>query len=133
MGDYHTYTTINERPGTNAGSPGDAIIDLGKNRLRPSNIDLINGSDDDSVMSNVTSMTKLTDPAAYSKDKLVEMLQNARISRRSSLKGSAPKGNGRPHHKSSENGGSSSDNNDSDFSSTSSEEEKSESDVASSG
>ena len=55
------------------------MIRLGKNRPRPSNIDLTNGSDDDSVMSNVTSMTNLTDPAAYSKDKLVEMLQNSRI------------------------------------------------------
>ena len=34
-----------------------------------------NGSDDDSVMSNVTSMTNLTDPNAYSKDELVEMLK----------------------------------------------------------
>ena len=67
------------------------------------------------------------------KDELVEMLQNARISHRSSLKGSAPKGNGNPHHKSPDNGGSSSDNDDSDLSSTSSEEDKSESDVASSG
>ena len=80
------------------------MIDLGKNRLTPSNIDLINGSDDDSVMSNVTSMTNLTDPTSYSKDELVEMLQNALISRRSSVKGSAPKGNGKPHHKSSDNG-----------------------------
>ena len=84
-------------------------------------------------MFNVTSMTNLTDPAAYSKDKLVEMLKNARISRRSSVKGSAPEGNGKPHHKSSDNGGSLSKNDNSDFSSTSSEEEKSESDVASSG
>ena len=84
-------------------------------------------------MSNVTSMTNLTDPAAYSKEELVEMLQNARISRRSSVKGYAPEGNGKPHHKSSDNGGSSSGNDDSDFSSTSSEEEKSESYVASSG
>ena len=30
---------------------------------------------DDSVMSNVTSMTNLTDPTAYSKDELVEMLK----------------------------------------------------------
>ena len=67
------------------------------------------------------------------KDKFVEMLQNARISRMSFLKGSAPKENGKPHHKSSDNGGSSSDNDDSDLSSTSSEEEKSESDVVSSG
>ena len=67
------------------------------------------------------------------KDELMEMLQNASISRRSSLKGSAPKVNGKPHHKSSDNGGSSSDNDNSDLSSTSSEEEKSESDVASSG
>ena len=132
LGDDHTYTTINERPGTCAGSPGAAMIDLGKNRPRPSNIDLTNRSDDDSVMSNVTSMTNLTDPAAYFKDKLVEMLQNARISRRSSLKGSAPEGNGKPHHKSSDNDGSSSDNNNSGFSSTPSEEEKSEIDVASS-
>ena len=88
---------------------------------------------DDSVMSNVTSMTNLTDPTAYSKDELVEMLKNARISRRSSVKGSAPKEIGKPHHKSSDNGGSLSKNNDSNLSSTSSEEEKSESDVASSG
>ena len=67
------------------------------------------------------------------KDKLVEMLQNERISRRSSLKGSAPEGNGKTHHKSSDNGGSSSDNDDSNLSSASSEEEKSKSDVASSG
>ena len=67
------------------------------------------------------------------KDKIVEMLQNARISCMSFLKGSAPKENGKPHHKSSDNGGSSSDNDDSYLSSTSSEEEKSESDVASSG
>ena len=50
------------------------MIDLGKNRPRPSNIYLTNRSDDDSVMSNVTSMKNLTDPAAYSKDELVEML-----------------------------------------------------------
>ena len=66
-------------------------------------------------------------------NELVEMLQNARISRRSSMKGSAPEGNGKPHHKSSGNGGSLSENYDSNLSSTSSEEEKSESDVASSG
>ena len=34
------------------------------------------------------------------KDKIVEMLQNALISRRYFLKGSAPKGIGKPHHKS---------------------------------
>ena len=51
------------------------------------------------------------------KDELVEMLQNARISRRSYLKGSATKGNGKPHHKSSDNGRSLSDNDDSDLSS----------------
>ena len=65
---------------------------------RPSNIDLINGSDDDSVMSNVMNMKILKDPTAYSKDELVEMLKNARISRMSSMKGYAPKGNGKPHH-----------------------------------
>ena len=42
------------------------MIDLGKNRPRPSNIDFANGSDDDIVMSNVRSMINLTDPAAYS-------------------------------------------------------------------
>ena len=105
LGDDHTYTTLNERQGTYAGSPGAAMIDLGKNRMRPSNIDLINGSDDDSVMSNVTSMKFSTDPTDYSKDELVEMLQNARISRRSSVKGSTTEGNGKPHHKSSDNGG----------------------------
>ena len=105
LGDDHTYTTLNDHPGTYAGSLGAAMIDLGKNRLRPSNIDLINESDDDSVMSNVTSMTNLTDPTSYFKDELVEMLQNARISRRSSVKVSAPKGNVKPHHKSPDNGG----------------------------
>ena len=59
------------------------------------------------------------------KDKLVENIQTARISHRSSLNGSAPEGNVKPHHKSSDNGGSSSDNDESDLSSTSSEEEKS--------
>ena len=54
------------------------------------------------------------------KDKIVEMLQNARISRMSFLKGSAPKGNGKPHQKPSDNGGRLSDNDDSDLSSTSS-------------
>ena len=115
-----------------AGSPGAAMIDMGNNRLRPSNTDLTNRSYNDSVMSNFTSMTNLTDPDAYSKDELVEILQNARISRRSSVKGFAPEGNGKPDQKSSDNEGSSSDNDDSDVSSTSSEEEKSESDVASS-
>ena len=67
------------------------------------------------------------------KDKIMEMLQNACISSRSFLKGSAPKGNGKPHHKLSDNGGSLSDNDDYDLSSTSSEEEKSDTDVASSG
>ena len=38
------------------------MIYLGNNRLRPYNIDIINRSNDDSVMSNVTSMTNLTDP-----------------------------------------------------------------------
>ena len=67
------------------------------------------------------------------KEKIVEMLQNAHISRMYFLKGPAPKGNEEPHHKSSENGGSLFDNDDSNLSSTSSEEEKYESDVASSG
>ena len=67
------------------------------------------------------------------KEKIVEMLYNARISRMYFLKGSTPKENGNPHHKSSDNGGNSSENDDSDLSSTSNEEEKSESDVASSG
>ena len=67
------------------------------------------------------------------KYKIVEMLQNERISRMYFLKGSAPKENGKPHHKSSDNEGSLSDNDNSELSSTSSEEEKSESDVASSG
>ena len=40
LGDDHTYTTLNERPGTCAGSPVPAMIDLGKNRPRPSNIDV---------------------------------------------------------------------------------------------
>ena len=44
------------------------------------------------------------------KDKIVEMLQNARISCMSFLKGSSPKENGKPHHKSSDNGWSLSDN-----------------------
>ena len=66
------------------------------------------------------------------KEKIVEMLQNARISRMSFLKGSAPKENGNPHQKSSDNGGSLSDKADCDLSSTSSEEEMSESDVVSS-
>ena len=78
-------------------------------------------------------MTNLTDPTDYSRKELVEMLKNARISRISSVKVSAPEGNGKLHHKSSDNGGSSSENDDSDLSSTLSEEEKSESDVASSG
>ena len=55
------------------------------------------------------------------KDKIVEMLQNARISRMSFLQGSTPKENGKPHHKSSDTGKSLSDNDDSDLSSTSSE------------
>ena len=114
LGDDHTYTTLNESPGMHSGSPGAAMIDLGKNRLRPSNIDLITRNENYSVMSNVMSMTKLTDSTAYSKYELVEMLQNACISRRSSVKGSAPKENGKPHHKPSDNGGSSSDNDDSD-------------------
>ena len=42
LGDDHTYTTLNVRPGTYTGLPGAAMIDLGKNRLRPSNIDLTN-------------------------------------------------------------------------------------------
>ena len=67
------------------------------------------------------------------REKIVEMLQNARISRMSFLKSSAPKENGKPHQKSSDNGGSLSDNDDSDLSSTPSEEEKSERDVESSG
>ena len=74
LGDDHTDTTLNERPGAYAGSPGAAMIDLGKNRPRPSNIDITNRSDDDSVMSNVTSMKILTNPADYSKEELVEML-----------------------------------------------------------
>ena len=109
------------------------MIDRGKNRPRPSNIDLTNRSNNDSVISNATSMTNLTDPAAYSKDELIKMLQNAHISRRYSVKGSVPEGNRKPHHKSSDNGRSSSGNDDSDLSSTSSEEKKSESYVTSSG
>ena len=35
LGDDHTYTTLNERPGAYAGSPGAARIDLGKNMTLP--------------------------------------------------------------------------------------------------
>ena len=45
LGDDQTYTTLNERPGTYAGSPGADMINLGKNRRRTSNIDLTDGSD----------------------------------------------------------------------------------------
>ena len=132
LGDDHTYTTRNERPGTYADLPGAATIDLGKNKPRPSRIDFEEDSDEESILSNVTNMSILTAPKDYMREERIETLQNSRISRKSK-KGSAPKGNGKPHHKSSDYGGSLSDNDESDLSSTSSEEEKSESDVASSG
>ena len=71
-------------------------------------------------MSNVINMSNLTAPEDYTKEELIEMLQNARISRKSK-KGSAPKGNGKPRHKTSELEESSSGSNNSDSSSTSSE------------
>ena len=132
MGDDHTYRTLNERPGTYAGSPGAATIDLGKNKPRPSRIDFDEDSDDESILSNVTNMSNLTAPEDYTKEELIEMLQNSRISRKSK-KGSAPKGNGKPRHKTSELEESSSGSDDSDSSSTSSEEEDSEHDAAPSG
>ena len=77
-------------------------------------------------MSNLTALEDCT------KEELIEMLQNSRISRMSK-KGSAPKGNGKPRHKTSEVEESLSGSNNSDSSSTSSEEEDSEHDAAPSG
>ena len=82
-----------------------------------------------SVQSNVTNMFNLTAPEYYIKEELTEMLQNARMSRKSE-KGSALKGNGKPRQKTSELEESSSGSNNSDSSSTSSEEEESEYDAA---
>ena len=42
---------------------------------------------------------RLKEETVKKKDKLVEMLQNARISRRSSVKGSTPEGNEKLHDK----------------------------------
>ena len=131
--DNHTYTMLNERPGTYTGSPGAAKLDLGNNRPRPSRIDMSTDSDNESVMSNVKSLTNMTDPDDYTKGELVELLREARISRRSSRKGSAPNDYGKSHKKTSENEESSSSSGDSDLSSTSSEEENSEHDAAISG
>ena len=56
LGDDHTYTTLNEHPGTYAGSPGAATIDLGKNKPRPSQIDFDDDSDDESILSSSKSI-----------------------------------------------------------------------------
>ena len=80
LGDNHTYTTLNERRGTYVGSPGAAKLDLGKNRPRPSRIDISTDSDNESVMSNVINLTNMTDPDDYTKGELVELLREARIS-----------------------------------------------------
>ena len=72
--DNHTYTTLNERPGTHAGLPGDATADLGKNKPRPSIIDFDEGSDEESALSNVTNMSNLTAPDEYTREELIEML-----------------------------------------------------------
>ena len=79
LGDDHTYATLKERPGTYAGTPGAATIDLGKNRPRPSRIDLSDDSNDESVLSNVTNMSNLTAPEDYTKEEFINLLQNAHI------------------------------------------------------
>ena len=82
-------------------------------------------SDDERISPKMKNMSNQTAPEDYMREELREMLQNSSNSRKSK-EGSAPKGNGKPLHKTSESEEISSGSDDSDSSSTSDEEEDSE-------
>ena len=76
LDDDHTYNTPNERPGTYKGSPGAPILDLGKEKGRPKEVDLTGEGDDMSVMTNASNYSQ------KSREELIEMLRLAKISNR---------------------------------------------------
>ena len=128
--DDHTYATLNERPGTYAGSPGAARLDLGRPGQELPEVEMIEDNDDDG--SNVSNLTGITD---YSKRDLYNKLKEMEIntSQKSSRKGSAPQGISKPQQYTPEDEVSLSFNDSPSLSSTSSEEETSGAAAAPSG
>jgi hypothetical protein len=133
LGDERTYTTLDERVGTYAGSPGAATLDLGRNRMKPARVDVDDNDNDVSVMSSGTNFTNMTEPEEYSKEELCLMLREIRMLRRSSKRGSAPQEIEKPHHKTTGSEESASSDDSSSVSSSSGEEEESVRDASASG
>ena len=126
----HTYTTLNERPGTYDGSPGAARLNLGRPGQEQPEVELKEDSDDErSEVSNLTNISN------YSKRDLYDKLKELEIGnpQKSSRKGSAPKDNSKPQQYTLEDEERASDNDSSSLSSTSSEEDTSRAAAAPSG
>ena len=87
LGEERTYTPLDERVGTCAGSPGAATLNLGRNRMKPARIDVKDNDNNVSVMSTGTNYTNMTEPEEYSKEELYEMLREMRMLRRFSKRG----------------------------------------------
>jgi hypothetical protein len=134
--DDHTYHTLNERPGTYDGSPGEVRLDLGKDKGNEE-VEILDGGDDDK--SCVSNLTNITD---YSKRDLYRKLKEMQIAlanqpesskegttvdvlsaQKTWTEGSAPQGNSESQQTTPGGEGSRSQNGDSSLSSTSSEEE----------
>ena len=123
LDDDHTYKTLNKRPGTYKGSPGAETLDLGKVKEKPKEVDLTREEDEMSVMTNATNFSQ------KSREELIEMLREAKISN----KGSAPKSKRKPQHNIPGDEESLSNSDDSTLSSSSSEDDDLGSDATGSG
>lgn len=70
----HTYTTLNDCPGTYAGSPGAVRLDLGRSNQEPVQLEVSGKNDDDA--SNLRNLTGISDYSLrdlYNKCKQLEI------------------------------------------------------------
>ena len=134
--DDHTYHTLNERPGTYDGSPGEVRLDLGKGKGNNEVEILEEGDDDRSFVSNLTNITDYSKRDLYNKLKEMQITQanqpgspkegatfDVPKTKKTWTKGSAPQGNSESQQKNPGGEGSRSNDDDSSLSATSSEEE----------
>ena len=144
--DDHTYYTLNERPGTYDGSPGEVRLDLGKGKGNDEVEILEEGDDARSFVSKLTNTTDYSERDLYNKLKEMQIalanqpgspkegtIFDVPETKKTWTKGSAPQGNSESQHKTSGGEGSHSNDDDSSLSSTSSEEEDPERAAAPSG
>ena len=92
--DEHSYTTLNEKPGAYAGSPGAAVFQVGA-RNKPEAVECSRDKEEEvSVMSAASGLS--THPnKVLSREELLETMKNANISIEELTEGSAPKLHGK--------------------------------------